>query len=73
MGTEIRTHWQLFGESEVRNFLERLRQALWRAVTVIVSCREAQARRRIQLYFDDRLIDEFAKAGERIAKRDVND
>jgi hypothetical protein len=73
MDTQVKAGWQFPEKSKIRDVLERLKHILWYAVKVIASCREAQARRRIQLYFDDRLIDEFEKAGKRIAKKDVDD
>ncbi len=39
------------------------------AVIFIASCREAQARRRIQLYYDHRLMDRLETAAKRIAKK----
>lgn len=73
METTMRSCCQIPITAEIWDVFRRLRHILRHTVTVIVSTREAQARRRIQLYFDDRLIDEFAKAGKRIAKKGVND
>ncbi len=73
MDIEMRTCCQVPGKAAIRNVFRRLGHTMRHAVTVIASCREAQARRRIQLYFGDRLIDEFAKAGKRIADKDVKD
>jgi len=60
-------------KAEIRDVFRRLRHILWHTVTVIMSAREAQARRMIQFYFDDRLIDELTKTGKRIAKKEVKD
>lgn len=55
---------------EIRDVLERLRHKFRHAITVITSYRQAQTQRRIQLYLDGRLIDEFAEVGRRIARKD---
>ena len=73
METTMRTCCQIPIKTDSWNVFEKLQHMLRHAVTVIVSTRESQAQRRIQLYFDDRLIEEFAKAGRRIAKKDVKD
>ena len=72
MDTQVKARWQCPEPSEVRNILERLKQILWYAFNVIASCQEVQARLRIQIYFNDRWIDELAKAGKRIAKKGAN-
>ena len=65
MDTQVRgARWQCPEKSEIRNILERLKRILWYTVAVIASCREAQARRRIQLYFEDQGVDELAKMGK---------
>ena len=73
MEIEMRACCQIPGKKEIRNVFRRLGCMLRNTVTFIASCREAQTRRRIQLYFDDRLIDELAKVGTKIVKKDVND
>lgn len=73
METTMRACCQIPIKVEIQNVFRKLRHIFRRSVTVIVSAREAQARRRIQFYLDDRLTDEFAKAGKRIAKRDIKD
>lgn len=73
METTMRACCQIPIKAGIQNVFRKLRHIFRHTVTVIVSAREAQVRRRIQLYFDDRLIDELAKAGKRIAKKDVND
>lgn len=73
MDTQVKARWQLLEKLEVRYVREWLKHKVWHAITVIASCREAQARRRIQLYLDDRLIDELTAAGTRIAKKDAKD
>ena len=73
METTMRICCQIPVETDSWNVFRWLRHIFRHAVTVIMSGREAHARRIIQLYFDDRLIDEFAKAGKRIAKKDVDD
>ncbi len=69
MDTQVEVCCQFREKAEIRDVLERLKKKLLNAVTVIASCRESQARRRIQLYYDNRLIDEFKKAGKRIARK----
>jgi hypothetical protein len=73
METTMRACCQIPIKAEIRDVLIRLRHILRNAVTVIVSAREAQAYRRIQLYFFDWLIGEFEKAGKRMAKKDAID
>lgn len=73
METTMRACCQIPIKEESWNVFRRLRHILRRAVTFIISVREAQARRRIQLYFDNQWIDEFTEAGTRIAKKDVKD
>jgi hypothetical protein len=73
MDTQVRVRWQFSEKSKIQNVLERLKNRLWEIANIIASCREAQARRRIQLYFYDQWIDELTEAGTRIAKKDVND
>ena len=73
MNAQAKVCYQFPGESEIQNLLERLKYILWQAVTVIEPSREAQARRRIQLYYNDQWIDELAKAGTRIAKKGFSD
>jgi hypothetical protein len=73
METTMRVCCQIPIKAEIRDVFIRLRHILRHAVAVIVSAREAQAYRRVRLYFDDRLIDEFEKAGKRMAKKDVKD
>jgi len=73
MGIEMGACCQIPGKAEIRNIFKKLWQMLHHAVTFIASCREAQARRRIQLYYDHRLMDELEKAGKRIAEKDIND
>lgn len=72
MSISVETCWQSQGNFKIHDVLKRVNSILWHAVTVIASCREAQVRRRIQLYCDDRVIDEFKEAGKRIANEDVN-
>lgn len=72
MEIEVRTCCQIPGEKEITNVFRRLWGVLRHAVIFITSCREIQARRRIRLYFDHRLMDELEKAGKRIAKKNVN-
>lgn len=73
MDTQVKARWQFPEKSKIQNVLERLKNRLREIVNIIALCREAQARRRIQLYFDDQWIDELTEAGTRIAKRDVKD
>ncbi len=68
METTMRACCQIPIKAEIRNVFRRLWYVLRHAVTVIVSAREAQARRRIRLYYDHRVMDELEKAGKRIAK-----
>ena len=65
----MRACCQFPGKAEVWNVFRRLWYVLRHAVIFIASCRETQARRRIQLYYDHRLMDELEKAGKRIAKK----
>jgi len=69
----MRACCQISGKAEIRNVFRRLWCVLRHAVIFITFCRETQARRRIQLYYDHRLMDELEKAGKRIAKKNVND
>lgn len=73
METTMKTCCQIPIKGEIWNGFRRLRHILRHIVIVIVSARESQARRRIQLYLDDRLIDELTAAGTRIAKKDAKD
>ena len=72
MEIKMETCCQIPGKSRLHYVFRRLWPMLRHAVIFIASCRETQARRRIQLYFDDQVIDELAKVGTRIAKKDVN-
>ena len=65
---ELRACCQIPGKAEIRNVFRRLWYVLRHAVIFIASCRETQARRRIRLYYDHRVMDELEKAGKRIAK-----
>lgn len=71
-GFQIKAPWQVSKFFDFRNIKKLLKPKLWHIVTVIISGREAQALKRIQICYNDRLIDEFTKAGKRIAKEDVN-
>lgn len=66
---ELRACCQIPGKAEIRNVFRRLWYVLRHAVIFIASCRETQARRRIQLYYDHRLMDRLETAGKRIAKK----
>jgi hypothetical protein len=68
MEIELRACCQILGKVEIRNIFDKLWQMLNHTATFIASCRETEARRRIQLYYDHRLMDELEKAGKRIAK-----
>jgi hypothetical protein len=68
-----KTGWKFLEKFEIWKIIKQLKYMLGQVIKVIVSCREAQTRRRIQLYLDDRSMDEFAKAGKRMARKDIND
>jgi len=73
METAMKTCCQIPVKGEIWNGYRMLRHILRHIIILIVSARESQARRRIQLYFDNRLIDELTAAGTRIAKKDAKD
>ena len=73
MEIKMKACCQIPGKAQVRNVFRKLWHMLRYAVNYMVSCREVQARRRIQIYLDGRLIDELTKTGKKIAKKDVKD
>ena len=71
MDSQAKAGWQIPLKSETCKLIRWLKYMLHQSLNLIMSCREAQARRRIQLYFDDCWIDELAEEGKRIAKKEV--
>ncbi len=69
MEMEMRAGCQIPEKTELCNVFARMGHMLRHAVSVIASCREAQARRRIQLFFDDRLLKELEEAGLKVLKK----
>ena len=73
MDTRVKAGWQLPATLEIQDILERMKHNVRYAAAVIASCREAQTRRRIRVYFDARLLEELAEAGDKIANNDILD
>jgi len=73
MDIEMRACCQIPGKAEIRNVFRRLEHMMRHAVTVIASCRETQARQRIQLYFDDRLLKELEEAGLKVLEKKADE